>query len=904
MKGCMMLAAGFAAMTAMADVVTVKDKPVIDGKLDDACWASAQWEKGFHPIRGSKFSNLEDDTEFAIVTDAKAVYVAFRCHESSMAKLKARPYSASVVTSNDIELFFSPSADPQNFYQFCVSAPHNVAVAIYHIEGGMTHPDPYGPDWEHALALGDDEWTVEMAIPLTAFYNTRAEDWRGEWVVNVSRQDLDHSATTAHLTSWSKLDKGFLDPVRFGRLKGFPLLKPEEDVAVNKAVVQITGERDGKLEGEMTVAAYSAKGGAFRFESDHAEARDVTLPAGESTFTAKCAFPKNARYQVALNLVRAADGKRFGRTYPVPVDYDALRVRFTRPAFRTNFYPGQDCSRIEGTVLTGLSDPVTVTLEGPGIPRTEKTVKGGEAFSFETPKFAPGEAKMTFTCGKETRTKTVRKLAANGHRLSWVENGCIVVDGRPVIRRNFYGGGGYRCSKPYMDRISDVKMHLTPETDIRGIEFGRLVKGSEQREGVKDDPPSKEVLDAIDRKMDEYKDKEFCGYYLCDEPECRSISPVYLRYIYNHMIERDPRHLCFICSRDPMRYADCCDVIEPHPYLCPYYDPEGNRVYGTPTSRYGAMFEGLADRLDKVIGNVSFAFSYHEGNPTCDYATFDEYVGTIWAALCEGCRSFWPFIADGVGSTWGLYYGVEYTFAQIEELEPWLLKAKRTRLAKTADYVATKWEMDGETLFAVVNFQPRARRVKLDGFKGAYGEFRGDRVFRSVWGKSEMWIDLGPFETIVASSRPIVSKYPSLRAVRALVEQGEYERTHRDNQIFYRDTEIEAEGSGVKSLHIKAVDGILDQQAYVLRGGNPYLELKFPNEPITFAAIRLFGENLGKAEVKALVGGAWKTLAAKMARKGYEYEFVLDGAVAAEKVRFEFHRDNAEIYEIEFPYVK
>ena len=37
MKGCMMLAAGFAAVTAMADVVTVKDKPVIDGKLDDAC---------------------------------------------------------------------------------------------------------------------------------------------------------------------------------------------------------------------------------------------------------------------------------------------------------------------------------------------------------------------------------------------------------------------------------------------------------------------------------------------------------------------------------------------------------------------------------------------------------------------------------------------------------------------------------------------------------------------------------------------------------------------------------------------------------------------------------------------------------------------------------------------------
>ena len=40
------LIAGAAGLSAGAEVVRAKTPPVVDGKLDDACWKEARWRSG------------------------------------------------------------------------------------------------------------------------------------------------------------------------------------------------------------------------------------------------------------------------------------------------------------------------------------------------------------------------------------------------------------------------------------------------------------------------------------------------------------------------------------------------------------------------------------------------------------------------------------------------------------------------------------------------------------------------------------------------------------------------------------------------------------------------------------------------------------------------------------------
>jgi len=897
------------ALSALADVVAARTCPVVDGKLDDACWKSAQWERGLKPIKNAKYKTVPNETEFAIVSDKDAIYVAFRVFESDMAKLKEMK-PRGIWVSDHVELFLSPSCNPLEFYQFCIAAPHCESGQIYHIEGGLTHPDPYNPFWKHAVAFEDWGWTVEVEIPLAAFYNTRAEDWKTEWTVNVARDNVVQNGYPK--SSWSDLDRSFMESHRFRTMKGFPMRVDVDDVAVNKAIAEIKRETKDGLEGELSVYAYAKKGGTFAFTSEFCDSESVELKPGDNVFAVKCRFPKNARYDVPLSLARKTDGKVFGRIYPVPVDYDAIRVKFTKPSYRANFYPGQDSSRIEGTIACSMAEPVELVLEGDGVPRIEQIVGKDGKFSFDTPGLS-GKATLTATCGGEKRVKTICKVKPNGKRMSWIQDGNLMVDGIRVFRRQFYAPG-YASSKQYTERLlSNPDYFLTDEANTMSIEFGRLVKGSEGREGVKDDPPSREVLDAVAAKIEASREKDFAIWYLCDEPECRSISPIYLRHLYNFIKERDPHHVIEICTRDAERYIDSCDMIEVHPYMNPYYDLDGTRVHNVPLRTYGGFIDcvNLAAYPDKMIGDIPFAFTYHFASPTADFATFDEYLSSIWAVLCEGAKSLYPFFARDIEGRPGLRESVKFSHSSIEELQDFLF-AKRTRLLKNDFGVATVWEKEtGERLVAVVNFTEASRRIRVPLAKGAYHEYRGRRTFRNVWGEDEVVFELKPYETIVVTDRPFKSRFKSIDEIRSIAEKDEWERTHRDNQLLGRDVELGYATSDPKqySMPESLVDGLYGQRAAFFRGVKSWIEVSFPNDPIVFKTVKMYGNNIDKASLKLYDGEGPKeaSLSPSKVEENDEHTcitFEFADRTSAKRIRIEFNKDKAEPFELEIPYVE
>ena len=71
-------------------VVPTKTPPTIDGKIDDAVWQSAKFTElyAFVPLTEQKKTKADPATTFALSADNKNLYVAFRCMDPEMGKLK------------------------------------------------------------------------------------------------------------------------------------------------------------------------------------------------------------------------------------------------------------------------------------------------------------------------------------------------------------------------------------------------------------------------------------------------------------------------------------------------------------------------------------------------------------------------------------------------------------------------------------------------------------------------------------------------------------------------------------------------------------------------------------------------------------------------------------------------
>jgi hypothetical protein len=137
--------------------------PVIDGKLQDACWATA--------VRGRNFrlyttgAETETRTDFAFSYDKDNLYFASWCYQD-WKEVDAVPSStqngAPVFNDNYVELFLNPDKDTVGTYQLAFSKG-----------GGYVAQGSDNVRWQPAgmkcaTAQEDDRWTLEVAIPWKA----------------------------------------------------------------------------------------------------------------------------------------------------------------------------------------------------------------------------------------------------------------------------------------------------------------------------------------------------------------------------------------------------------------------------------------------------------------------------------------------------------------------------------------------------------------------------------------------------------------------------------------------------------------------------------------------------------------------------------------------------------------
>jgi hypothetical protein len=187
-------------------VAPAKETPRIDGKLDDPAWSETR------PVVLGK---LESQGEASPKTEARLVhkdgvlFVGVKLAEPNVAAMKRTVTDADGPAYQDdsVELFLSPHPN-RGYYQMIVSATG--AIFDRHGHGNPAHWDAGA---KAAAVIGQDNWTLEVAIPMSALEAADAVPKR--WRANIYRNR--QAGGSSESQAFSPTFRGDYDvPERFG----------------------------------------------------------------------------------------------------------------------------------------------------------------------------------------------------------------------------------------------------------------------------------------------------------------------------------------------------------------------------------------------------------------------------------------------------------------------------------------------------------------------------------------------------------------------------------------------------------------------------------------------------------------------------------------------------------------
>ena len=183
--------------------------PRVDGALDDAAWKASDPVTGFVEHHSTSSRPITPgQTEIRCVHSADTLFVAARCEATSPGRIRrargADLRDGDIFHDDCVELVLVVS---QTEMRFVVAAGGARADSL---DGDAT----WNPEWSAAVAGGEREWTVEIAIPFTTLQGRRPPhpDDPGSWLrFNVGR-------ATAPTRLVSSLFSGYDDRHRMGWL--------------------------------------------------------------------------------------------------------------------------------------------------------------------------------------------------------------------------------------------------------------------------------------------------------------------------------------------------------------------------------------------------------------------------------------------------------------------------------------------------------------------------------------------------------------------------------------------------------------------------------------------------------------------------------------------------------------
>lgn len=152
-------------------------KPVIDGKLDDACWKTGEWSGNYTQWIPNEGAKPSQPTQLKILYDDKNIYVAIRAFDSVPEKISRKAGRRDDFTGDMAGITLDSYHDHRTGFEFDVSA------AGQKIDLLLTNPQNtdmnWNAIWSVKTAKEDSAWTAEFEIPLSQlrYSNDSVQVW-------------------------------------------------------------------------------------------------------------------------------------------------------------------------------------------------------------------------------------------------------------------------------------------------------------------------------------------------------------------------------------------------------------------------------------------------------------------------------------------------------------------------------------------------------------------------------------------------------------------------------------------------------------------------------------------------------------------------------------------------------
>ena len=403
---------------------------------------------------------------------------------------------------------------------------------------------------------------------------------------------------------------------------------------------------------------------------------------------------------------------------------------------------------------------------------------------------------------------------------------------------------------------------------------------------------------AVDQRIADNRDKDYVYYYISDEPECRGISCIYLRNLYNYIAENDPFHVVLMATRRAGQFVDCADWFETHPYINPSVREDGTRAYERPIHMIGGFVDDIVkrNRSDKCIGFLPSCFAYKWTSDAADYPNFDEMICHTWAAMMRGGKSLWPYAFHDMNDRASVYEGMRYVFATFEALEDLVLLGKRTVLTKTDKVEAVLYDTGDEQRFVLANLVGESQQVTLENLSGTWYHFRHNNMI------TDNTFNLKPFEVVVGTTCVKDAGLPTYQQVAALIDKIEAERLSNKSLLFQRHNDLSYTASAETQFFYKLFDGTLDNMGWMHAGDkDKFFELDMTKAKVSFQKLTIGGYGLENMKLLVRNGDTLvEPNVAETTTEEFAKTFVFEKPICPDALRMEFTDCKlAELYEIE-----
>lgn len=678
----------------------------LDGKLDEAAWAKAPEQTGFEmPLGVTNRQPIPPDqqTSFRVLYDDSTLYLGIRCNEPQMDKLTtlaARQHDAAMWSDDDVELFLDPVGDRTEYYQLAINSD-GTQVDLYLIESGNTGKGGWSAEWKSAAFKGPDYWSVEVALPFAMFHNRPSKSWADNWVFSISRT---RTPAPGYFSQYSPAE-GYHDPKNYGTLgpikidksrynlypdsPGFTLKPAKEGFDVTGSL-KLENRGDNPFIGtlEMEILAPGAHGATAPVQLAPNASATIAIPGASVAEQGK--FPVIFRVKTptytAMNLRTDSWFK-----------YIPLTIRLTDPNYRNCIYATQKIESLKGTVTLGLpveqaqGYTLRTSLSGANAETvsTESAVTSAQ-IPFELPcrDLAEGSyvvraellkplANKKFELVAETEA-TLRKLPpAPAVEARVDDEGHLLVNGVPLFVRGWYGSLEYTVgsssfpqaqlphSTNFMMGASDFE-----RTDMNLYALAGLTGPIDEAKAKLDQPLDSDLKAKLRAEIAKVRnERNIIGYYISDEPECRGLSPVFLKSLRDYVAELDPYRFCMIVSRSPAEYMQACDVMCPHPYMNPMVK-DGKRQFGSPLNSIHKDISEARDANDgsKAVWAMPQTFTY--GGLYGQHPNFTESRWMAHTAMACGAKGMVPFIFAGYWNHLENRIAMDAVFEELAFLAP------------------------------------------------------------------------------------------------------------------------------------------------------------------------------------------------------------------------------------------